>query len=533
VTLGAGVGTLGYEWDITPDNGFQPPGLIQASSTTVAAPQVFIDYGSTLAPRTETHHLSLYRAASGALVFGAGTVQWSWGLDNATTHKSTDRNMQQATVNLFADMGAQPATPMSGLVTTAGSTDHTAPVSRIDAPAAGATFADGHSVTIRGTASDRGGVVAGVEVSVDAGTSWHPAAGKTSWTYNWNVHGSPSTNIMVRAVDDSGNLEKAHGQGARVTCPCTLWGSGSAPAITDAKDKQSAVLGVQFTSSVFGTVNSLRFYKSKANVGPHVGRVWTSNGTVLATATFEHETASGWQQATLSPPVLITPGTTYIASYYAPSGHYSVTRNELEARSITRGPLIVPRDSPKYANGVFSYGGANTFPNSSFDGDNYYVDVVFSASPSPGQPSHVAATVRDDGVAVVNWRPPKAGGVPTKYVVTPWIGSVAQPATVVQAPADATGRVIPTAAGAPTTAVVRSLPAGQKATFTVRALNPTGEGPKSAVSNPVTLPPRHSWPSWWWVVLALVVAAGGIAGVVLWPRLMQIEGLCRRLTADS
>jgi hypothetical protein len=28
---------------------------------------------------TATHHLTLYRAASGALVFGAGTVQWSWG----------------------------------------------------------------------------------------------------------------------------------------------------------------------------------------------------------------------------------------------------------------------------------------------------------------------------------------------------------------------------------------------------------------------------------------------------------------------
>ena len=28
-----------------------------------------------------THHLVMYRAASGALVFGAGTVQWSWGLD--------------------------------------------------------------------------------------------------------------------------------------------------------------------------------------------------------------------------------------------------------------------------------------------------------------------------------------------------------------------------------------------------------------------------------------------------------------------
>ncbi len=29
-----------------------------------------------------THKLSLYSHPNGALVFGAGTVQWSWGLDD-------------------------------------------------------------------------------------------------------------------------------------------------------------------------------------------------------------------------------------------------------------------------------------------------------------------------------------------------------------------------------------------------------------------------------------------------------------------
>ena len=50
-------------------------------------------------------------------MFGAGTVQWSWGLDNVnawgvgTTDPSEnppDPNMEQATVNLLAEMGAQP-----------------------------------------------------------------------------------------------------------------------------------------------------------------------------------------------------------------------------------------------------------------------------------------------------------------------------------------------------------------------------------------------------------------------------------------
>src|SRR5215470_4681256 len=81
--LDQGAGTLGYEWDVDADNGFRPPGLMDMSSTTYGGAQVMTDYGSTTTPQanaTATHHLTLYRAASGALVFGAGTVQWAWGL---------------------------------------------------------------------------------------------------------------------------------------------------------------------------------------------------------------------------------------------------------------------------------------------------------------------------------------------------------------------------------------------------------------------------------------------------------------------
>lgn len=123
LTLGSGLDTLGYEWDVDSDNGFRPAGSFRLSSTTVAATEVFNDYGSNVAPATVTHNLTMYRAPSGALVFGAGTIQWSYGLDNYTTGGTSDRNMQQATVNLFADMGAQPATLMAGLVPASKSTE--------------------------------------------------------------------------------------------------------------------------------------------------------------------------------------------------------------------------------------------------------------------------------------------------------------------------------------------------------------------------------------------------------------------------
>jgi methionine-rich copper-binding protein CopC len=161
-------------------------------------------------PGTGTHSLTLYRAPSGALVFGAGTVQWSWGLDgNHNDGTGTpDINIEQATVNLLANMYAQPATLQPGLVAAKPSTAVTPPTSVITSPSAGASFAIGSTVTITGTATAASGsVVAGVEVSVDSGRTWHPAVGRTSWSYTWVPDAPGPWNILSRAVDDSGNIE--------------------------------------------------------------------------------------------------------------------------------------------------------------------------------------------------------------------------------------------------------------------------------------------------------------------------------------
>ena len=58
-------------------------------------------------------------------------------------------------------------------------------------------------------------------------------------------------------------------------------------------------LGVKFESAVPGYITGIRFYKGAGNTGTHVGHLWTSTGTLLATATFTNETAAGWQQVDL------------------------------------------------------------------------------------------------------------------------------------------------------------------------------------------------------------------------------------------
>ncbi len=265
-------GTLGYEWDEDLDNGSRPAGLIRMSTTTVSGAPVLTDLGSTYGSGTATHHLTLYRATSGALVFGAGTIQWPWGLDRnyddarGLGGDPVDPRMQQATVNLFADMNVQPATLRSDLVAATASTDAAAPSSTISAPASGANLAIGTAVTISGTATDVGGLVGGVEVSVDGGLTWHPATGRASWSYLWTPMASGAVTIRSRSVDDSGNLETPS--------------AGVAVTVGTVVDTTPPTAPTNLTASAAGsTAIALSWTASTDNVGVTGYRVERCTGT--------------------------------------------------------------------------------------------------------------------------------------------------------------------------------------------------------------------------------------------------------------
>ena len=77
----------------------------------------------------------------------------------------------------------------------------------ITVPANGATLSPG-IIVIEGTAEDDEGVVAAVEVSLDGGNRWHPVEGRENWRFVWEAAEPGSYEIVCRAVDDSGWLEK-------------------------------------------------------------------------------------------------------------------------------------------------------------------------------------------------------------------------------------------------------------------------------------------------------------------------------------
>ena len=186
------------------------------------------------------------------------------------------------------------------------STDTTAPTSTITSPADGATVAGRQPTSpITGTATDTGGgVVGGVEVSIDGGATWHPATGRASWTYTWTPDALRHRDDPSRAPSTTAATSRPPPAGvtvdrrlARPACPCSIW-SRPRPR-RPARDLDTAARRarrqVPLATST-ATITGVRFYKG-ADQHRHPRRhLWTRTGTLLATATFTGETASGWQQ---------------------------------------------------------------------------------------------------------------------------------------------------------------------------------------------------------------------------------------------
>jgi hypothetical protein len=401
---------LGYEWDEALNNGFSPSGLIRLSLTTLAVNTLLQDFGHVEGPGIATHSLTLYRHPSGAIVFGAGTVMWSWGLDpnhdpdpNDKAQTPVDPNVKQAMVNLLADMGALPGS-LSALVPGVVSSDHTAPVSAISSPANGASFPQNQTVAISGTCSDTApGIVAGVEASTDNGVTWHPVSTTTfnassgsitGWTYNWAPTLTGTYKLLSRAIDDSLNIGAASAAvsvTATASAGVSLF-SGATPLTISVNDPNSVELGLKFQSSHAGSITAIRFYKGPTNVGTHTAHLWTSTGTLLASATFSGESSSGWQQVALSPAVQIAANTLYVVSYHT-AGNYSADNDYFSTNAHTVGPLTAPAG----ANGVYAYGAGTVFPSNTFSGSNYYVDVVFI--PGTGRSPQPPVANNDSGFA--------------------------------------------------------------------------------------------------------------------------------------
>jgi hypothetical protein len=158
----------------------------------------------------------------------------------------------------------------------------------------------------------------------------------------------------------------------------SIWNDAITPSITAWNDPNAVAVGMKFQSDDNGFVTGIRFYKGAENVPPHVGNLWTADGTLLASVIFANETASGWQQASFSTPVPIMAGTTYVVSYHTTVGQYAADPGYFAGSEAVNGPLHGLRDDEAGGNGVFAYGPNSSFPVNDFGATNYWVDIIFS-----------------------------------------------------------------------------------------------------------------------------------------------------------
>ena len=121
--------------------------------------------------------------------------------------------------------------------------------------------------------------------------------------------------FRVRSRDAANNLATATGSfrtAATGACPCSIFALTATPATASSSDTSAVELGVKFRSSQSGYISGIRFYKGASNTGVHVAHLWSATGTLLATATFTNETATGWQEVKFATSIAITANTTYV-----------------------------------------------------------------------------------------------------------------------------------------------------------------------------------------------------------------------------
>jgi hypothetical protein len=225
--------------------------------------------------------------------------------------------------------------------------------------------------------------------------SWSLKAGSLpaglTLSSNGQIAGTPTTvgtSSFTIQVTDSSNPVQTATRALSITvlaanggCPCTIWPSTAVPAVADAGPDYPVELGLSFTSDVSGYITGIRFFKSTANTGTHVGNLWDRAGNLLASATFTAESASGWQQVSFPNPVAVMANTVYVASYHATAGHYSADGYYFASSGVDNAPLHAPANGSGSPNGPYAYGSASVFPTNTYNSANYWVDVVFSASP--------------------------------------------------------------------------------------------------------------------------------------------------------
>ncbi len=254
----------------------------------------------------------------------------------------------------------------------------------LTAPVNGASYAAPAAIGLAATVTANGHTITLVQFY--NGATLLGAVAAMPYSFSWTNVSAGGYSLTAQAVYDPGSTVTS--APANVTCVnttsvTTIWPATAVPGTVDDGPDSAVELGVKFRSDVAGSITGIRFYKATANTGTHLGHLWSSAGTLLASATFAGESASGWQQVNFATPVAVAANTVYVASYYATVGHYSDDVSYFSSKGADNPPLHALTNGVSGGNGVYAYGASSAFPNQTWQADNYWVDVVWQAQLAP------------------------------------------------------------------------------------------------------------------------------------------------------
>ena len=305
-TLAAG--TLGYEWDEDLDNGFPPAGLMRLSDTTVPSVQDASGLRVHLRQRnseSRAHALPPLERRAGVRcrhgAVGVGARQRSRPRLRRAQPGDAAGDDEPARRHGCAAVDAAGRTRRERRVRQTRPAD----VDRSRHRAAAPLFRPNSTVTITGTAADTGG---GSSAASRSRLTAEPRGIVRRAARTGPTAGQPdparTVTVMSRAVDDSGNLERPTARDQRdrghrrrelpvldLVADAVAWHSRR-PTTASAVE-----LGTQFRSDVNGFVTGDPVLQGHAELGPHVGNLWTRNRHAPRHGDpFSGESASGWQK---------------------------------------------------------------------------------------------------------------------------------------------------------------------------------------------------------------------------------------------
>lgn len=187
-----------------------------------------------------------------------------------------------------------------------------------------------------------------------------------------------------------------------------VWPATNGPD-TSGSDGTPINLGMEWYVTTAAWSTHARWYRGTANVQPDNVRLYRIDApgvyTVVAEIASPTWSGTGWQEPAWPTPVPLTALQAYEVVVHYPD-HYTATGGYWTASGpgaggITNGVLVAPDTVQASTGSQGAYGyGAPAFPTGTFNGGNYWVDVVVTdTDPAAGGPVDLDGTAQAAGDA--------------------------------------------------------------------------------------------------------------------------------------